>query len=219
MFVTSLDVEGENLAWLAAFSLNQHAHTDQQLSLPSPPPPLSLSFSLSHSLPLPLWVRERVISRNLSEAVPETPERRYPRKAQHGYNCNLHQVYRRISAVRRARKVSDRTAAFVWPATHTHTHSLHSLHCVSSCCLCLVQCWQQPSHTAVSVFACEKPVPPGNGKPDWVDLNMSVWFIKPRRSQSSVLCLSLDAFPNIVFARHRVLAEPACCRDAIGNTL
>lgn len=39
-------------------------------------------------------------------------------------------------------------------------------------------------------------------------------IIKPRRSQSSFLCLSLDTFPNIVLARYRVLAEPACRRDA-----
>uniref|UniRef100_A0A671TDP0 calcium/calmodulin-dependent protein kinase n=1 Tax=Sinocyclocheilus anshuiensis TaxID=1608454 RepID=A0A671TDP0_9TELE len=44
-------------------------------------------------------------------------------------------------------------------------------------------------------------------------------FIKPRVSRSSFLCLSLDAFPNVVLARYRVLSEPACRRDARCNTL
>ncbi|KAA0717880.1 hypothetical protein E1301_Tti001526 [Triplophysa tibetana] len=102
--ISFLDVDGENLAWLAASS--------------TPPPPngtapLTSSTSLfllfsptsSFSLSLPFSLSERVISRNLVEELPDTSERRYPPKAQHGYNRNLHQIHRRVSAVRRARKM------------------------------------------------------------------------------------------------------------------
>lgn len=105
----STSTEKISRGWLRSLSPPPPTHTRHlpaPLSSFSPPPP-------PHTLSLSLPLSEREISRNLSEAVPETPERRYPRKAQHGYNCNLHQVYRRISAVRRARKVSDRAAAFV----------------------------------------------------------------------------------------------------------
>lgn len=112
----SLDVDRENLAWLAAFSLHLHL----------PAAPLSSFFPhlLTSLSPFPVSARE--ISRNpsearyiqliiLSEALPETSERRSPPKARHGYNRDLHQIYRRVSAVRRAREVSDRcTAAFVF---------------------------------------------------------------------------------------------------------
>lgn len=144
VYMSLLDVDRENLALLAAFSLststNTHA-TYQHLSLPSPPPP---PFSLS---PFE-WARDLP---NLSETLPQTPQRRYPRKAQHGYNCNLHQVYRRISAVRRARKVSDRTAAFVWRVTLT-------LSSLTALCLIVLPvsssvCWQQPSNTEAYRFS------------------------------------------------------------------
>lgn len=138
-----LDVDRENLAWLAA-TLSLHLHQQHTRHLPAP---LS-SFTPTSSF-LSLLLSEREISRNLSEAVLETPERRYPPKAQHGYNCNLHQVYRRKPAVRRARKVSDRTAAFVWRVTLT--------------ALCLIVlpvsssvCWQQPSHTQAYRFCMPK---------------------------------------------------------------
>lgn len=97
-----------------SYSLSLHLHQQHTRHLPAP-----LSSFTPTSFFLSLLLSEREISRNLSEAVLETPERRYPPKAQHGYNCNLHQVYRRKPAVRRARKVSDRTAAFVWRVTLT----------------------------------------------------------------------------------------------------
>ncbi len=85
-----------------------------------------LLLSLSHPS------SEREISRTWARRS-RRYQRRYPRNAQHGYNCYLHQVYRRISAVRRARKVSDRTAAFVWRVTLTlFTHCIvsHRVACV-----------------------------------------------------------------------------------------
>lgn len=122
--------------FLSTSTSKRHSTTYQQrLSLPSLLP--TSSFSLS----LPFSLSEREISRNPAEELPDTSERRSPPEAQHGYNRNLHQIHRRVSAVRRARKVSDRTAAS--RVTHTRT-----LHCVSSSCSALTAAYTR------SGFAC-----------------------------------------------------------------
>ncbi len=91
----------------------------------------TLSSLLPLPLPAPLWARASLLrlclhefsSRNLREAATEARGYFPPSPlhfSQHGYNCNLDQIHRRISAVWGTRKVSDSSV---------------SHRCCCSCCI------------------------------------------------------------------------------------
>lgn len=87
---------------------------------------LLLSVLPPLQFPAPVWARASLSPLNLHEF---SWNPRAPLSSQHGYSCNLDAIHGRVSAVRGARKVSDRQQP---PRFLLHI-SLRVYSCVSAC--------------------------------------------------------------------------------------